>query len=288
MYIQWFPGHMTKAMRMMEKNLSLVDSVVYVLDSRAIASCKNPLFERLIGGKVALYVFNKCDLVEDKDLIAWENKFRTEGKAFVRSVGISGDCSKVVEGIKTVASYKIDRFKEKGADVSVRTMVVGVPNSGKSTIINAACRRAKTITGDRPGVTRGKQWVTIGSVDFLDTPGTLWGKFEDQTIAHHLAYIGSIRDEVLDVSELACDLIEELKVLCPEALLSRYFICELPETPAEMLEAIASARGCLTKGGVVDYERAARILLDDFRKGRLGKIMLEKAETEPLRLKINC
>lgn len=285
MYIQWFPGHMTKAIRMMEENLRLVDAVVYVLDARAVKSCINPLFQKLIAGKPALFVFNKCDLVEARELDGWERSFAAEGRVTARSVGISGDCSRVVAGVKAVAAAKLDRFREKGASVNVRTMVVGVPNSGKSTIINAMCGKAKTVTGDRPGVTRGKQWVSIDGIDLLDTPGTLWGKFEDQTVAHHLAYIGSIREEVLDVAELACDFAAELKAEYPEALLSRYFLPELAETPAEILEQIAEARGCKARGGAPDYDRAARLLLDDFRKGRLGKIMLEKAESGILRIK---
>lgn len=285
MYIQWFPGHMTKAIRLMEDNLRLVDAVVYVLDARAVKSCLNPLFRKLVAGKPALYVFNKCDLVEPRDLDGWERAFAAEGKTTVRSVGISGDCSKVVAGVKAVAAAKLDRFREKGAEVNVRTMVVGVPNSGKSTIINAVCGRAKTVTGDRPGVTRGKQWVSIDGIDLLDTPGTLWGKFEDQTVAHHLAYIGSIRDEVLDVAELACDFAAELKEEYPDALLSRYFLPELADTPSDILVQIAEARGCKARGGEPDYDRAARILIDDFRKGRLGKLMLEKAESGVLRLK---
>ena len=285
MYIKWFPGHMTKAIRMMEENLRLVDAVVYVLDARAVKSCINPLFQKLIAGKPALFVFNKCDLVETRELDGWERSFAAEGRITARSVGISGGCSRVVAGVKAVAAAKLDGFRVKGASVNGRTMVVGVPNSGKSTIINAVCGKAKTVTGDRPGVTRGKQWVSIDGIDLLDTPGTLWGKFEDQTVAHHLAYIGSIREEVLDVAELACDFAAELKAEYPEALLSRYFLPELAETPAEILEQIAEARGCKARGGAPDYDRAARLLLDDFRKGRLGKIMLEKAESGILRIK---
>ncbi len=275
MNIQWFPGHMTKAIRMMEENLRLVDALIYVIDARAVASCINPLFSRLTSGKRVLYVFNKCDLVEPSDLARWCDSFKREGKDFVKAVGVSGDCSQIVAGLKAVMRDKLEKYAKKGANVSVRAMVVGVPNSGKSTIINSMIKRAKAVTGDRPGVTRGKQWLSVDGVDFLDTPGTLWGKFEDQTVAHHLAYIGSIKDDILDVFELACDFAQELNDLCPSAFERRYGITELEETPYGLLEEIARKRGFKQRADELDTERAAKTLIDDFRKGRLGRIMLE-------------
>lgn len=155
-------------------------------------------------------------------------------------------------------------------------MVVGVPNSGKSTIINAMVKKAKAVTGDRPGVTRGKQWLSTDNVDFLDTPGTLWGKFEDQRVAHHLAYIGSIREDILDVSELCFDFIDEMKKIYPDALKNRYNLGELSDDTLQIFEQIAMARGFKLKGNQPDYERTAKTVIDDFRKGKLGKIMLEK------------
>ena len=174
MNIQWFPGHMTKAIRMMEDNLRFVDALIYVIDARAVSSCINPLFAKLTSGKKVLYVFNKCDLVEQGDLALWCAEFKRRGMRYVKAVGTSGDCSQIVAGLKAVMSDKIEKYAKKGANVSVRAMVVGVPNSGKSTIINAMIKRAKAVTGDRPGVTRGKQWLSVDGVDFLDTPGTLW------------------------------------------------------------------------------------------------------------------
>ena len=155
-------------------------------------------------------------------------------------------------------------------------MVVGVPNSGKSTIINSMVGKAKAVTGDRPGVTRGKQWLSIDGVDFLDTPGTLWGKFEDQKVAHHLAYIGSIRDDILDTGDLCFDFLEEIKETYPTNLMERYNLKELPESTLEIMDAIALSRGYKMRGGDVDYDRTARTVIDDFRKGRLGKIILER------------
>lgn len=276
---------MTKAIRMMEDNLRLVDALIYVIDSRAVYSCNNPLFDKLIAGKRVLYVFNKCDLVEPRDLEPWCAKFAREGKPFVKAVGTSGDCADIVAGLKKAASDKLERFGGRGANVSVRAMVVGVPNSGKSTVINAMCKRAGAVTGNRPGVTRGKQWMSIDGVDFLDTPGTLWGKFEDDAVAHHLAYIGSIRDEVLDAGELVYDFIDEIKGEYGAAIAARYNIDALPEDTLRIFDAIALSRGFKVKGGEPDYERTAKCVLDDFRKGRLGKIMLEKVKTGGLTLK---
>ena len=276
MNIQWFPGHMTKAIRMMEDNLRLVDALIYVIDARAVYSCNNPLFDKLLAGKKVLYVFNKCDLVEKSDLDAWCRKFQDEGKPFVKAIGTSGDCSQIVAGLKAVVADKIDKYAKKGANVSVRAMVVGVPNSGKSTIINSMVKKAKAVTGDRPGVTRGKQWLSVDNVDFLDTPGTLWGKFEDQTVAHHLAYIGSIRDDILDEGELCYDFLAELKEKYPENLKSRYGLEELPEDTLEIFDKIALVRGFKMKGNQIDYMRTAKMIIDEFRKGKLGKIMLEK------------
>lgn len=275
MNIQWFPGHMTKAIRMMEDNLRFVDALIYVIDARAVMSCINPLFARLTSGKRVLYVFNKCDLVEQKDLSAWCAEFKKRDMPYVKAVGTSGDCSQIVAGLKTVMSDKLEKYAKKGANISVRAMVVGVPNSGKSTIINAMIKRAKAVTGDRPGVTRGKQWLSVDGIDFLDTPGTLWGKFEDQKAAHHLAYIGSIKDDILDAVELASDFAEELKVLAPEGMRRRYSIDESAVTGYDIIMQIALRRGFKLRADALDLERAAKTLIDDFRKGRLGKIMLE-------------
>ncbi len=276
MNIQWFPGHMTKAIRMMEENLRLVDALIYVIDTRAVYSCDNPLFNKLLQGKKVLYVFNKCDLVEKSDLDLWCKEFEGQGKPYVKAIGTSGDCSQIVAGLKRVVADKIEKYAQKGANISVRAMVVGVPNSGKSTIINAMVKKAKAVTGDRPGVTSGKQWLSVDNVDFLDTPGTLWGKFEDQKVAHHLAYIGSIREDILDVSELAFDFIDEMKTLYPDSLKTRYNLDVLSEETIDVFEQIAMSRGFKLKGNQPDYERTAKMIIDEFRKGKLGKIMLEK------------
>lgn len=267
---------MTKAIRMMEENLRLVDALIYVIDSRAVYSCANPLLDKLITGKRVLYVFNKCDLVDKNDLDRWMDTYKKFGKPCVKVVGTSGDCREIVAKLKEIMSDKLTHYSGKGANVSVRAMVVGVPNSGKSTIINSMIGKAKAVTGDRPGVTRGKQWLSIDGVDFLDTPGTLWGKFDDQTVAHHLAYIGSIRDEILDTGDLAYDFLEEVSKTYPDNILARYGLDEIPDTTIELFDKIALSRGFKIKGGEIDYDRTARTILDDFRKGRLGLICLEK------------
>lgn len=277
MLIQWFPGHMTKAIRMMEDNLRLVDALIYVIDARAVSSCINPVFNRLISGKKVLFVFNKCDLVDPADIDGWCERFAAEGKAYVKAVGTSGDCSQIVAGLKKVTAAKIDKYAAKGANISVRAMVVGVPNSGKSTIINAMIKKAKAVTGDRPGVTRGKQWLSVDGIDFLDTPGTLWSKFDDQKVAHHLAYIGSIKDDILDAEELCLDFIDEVRELYPACLSDRYGI-KCDRSALDALYAIAEKRGYKQKGGDLDTERTARMIIDEFRKGKLGKISLEFAQ----------
>ncbi len=260
----------------MEENLRLVDALIYVVDARAIASCKSPVFDRLLAGKRVLYVINKCDLVKEEDILAWERDFEERGLKCVRAVGTSGDCSQIVRGLKQVAADKLEKYAAKGAKVSVRAMVVGVPNSGKSTIINSMIKKAKAVTGDRPGVTRGKQWLSVDGVDFLDTPGTLWSKFTDQRVAHHLAYIGSIKDDVLDMCELALDFAEEVLTIAPTAFDERYGVHVEGKDSVSAFEDILLAKRFLLKGGEYDRERTARMIIDDFRKGRLGKIMLER------------
>lgn len=277
MNIQWFPGHMTKAVRMMQENAALCDVLIYVLDSRAILSCKNPMFSDLIKNKPVIYVFNKSDLVKNADLDLWCKNFEQENKTFVRAVGTSGECSQIVVAIKTVMKDVIERYKAKGVKKSLRAMVVGVPNTGKSTLINSMRKKASAKSGNKPGVTRGKQWLALDDhIDLLDTPGTLWGKFENQQIAKHLAYIGSIRDEVLDITELAVELISELRNEYSDDIALRYGIKELADDASDIMHQIASARAYKLRGDEPDIDRCARAIIDDFRKGKFGKIMLEK------------
>lgn len=277
MLIQWFPGHMTKAIRMMEENVKLVDCLIYVLDARCVAASFNPSLNKIAGNKPILYVINKADLVERADLNKWIAQLKDEQKTVVVTNSANGNTSKVVDGLRSLNSELIARYQAKGANRSIRAMVVGIPNSGKSTLVNSLCGSKRTITGDRPGVTRGKQWVVLAKgIELLDTPGTLWPSFENQTHALHLAFVGSINEDVLNIEELAIEMLATLKVLAPNALKERYKLTELVDDNHVLLEQIAKKRGFLLKGGVIDTERLCRAVIDDFRKQKFGKIMLEQ------------
>ena len=276
MVIQWFPGHMTKAIRGMEKDIKLVDLVIYVLDARAPFSCVNPEFAKLIGDKPIIYVLNKGDLADDKETNKWVSYFTTENTACIILNSTQSNSAKILtDKIKALLQKKIQKYDSKGISMINRAMVLGVPNSGKSTLINNFCGKYKAITGDKPGVTKGTQWLRIGDIELLDTPGTLWPSFENTDVARNLAYIGSIRDEVLDISELALDFIAKIRERYPQSLVKRYNI-SLDGEPVEVLEKICNSRKFVIRGGEVDWERGSRALLDDFRKGRLGRITLDK------------
>ncbi|MEG1985538.1 MAG: ribosome biogenesis GTPase YlqF [Clostridia bacterium] len=277
MSIQWFPGHMFKAVKLIEANLKIVDAVIYVIDSRAVSACINPSFDSLIKNKPILYCFSKIDMVEQPDIKKWYEDFDKRGLNYVASNSTGGhDSVAVMRKLRELMSEKTERYREKGVSTPIRSMVIGIPNSGKSTLINSLCGGKKTLTGDRPGITRNKQWLAVESgIDMLDTPGTLWPKLEDQKIAKDLAFIGSIRDDIIDTNDLALDLIDYLMRNHFEKLKERYGISELGETPLLVYEQIAASRGYLLKGAEVDYDRAGHALIDDFRKQRIGKIMLE-------------
>ena len=276
MIIQWFPGHMTKALRMMEKELKAVDVIVYVLDSRAPFSCVNPKLNNLVGNKPVIYVFNKADLADDRKIDSWMKYFSEKGKCIKLNSVQSGTAKKIESAMLELMKEKIDRKKEKNIKAFIRGMILGVPNSGKSTIINNMCKKGKTQTGNKPGVTRGKQWVTLDSgIEMLDTPGTLWPAFNNSYVAQHLAYIGSIRNEVLDIPELSIEFIKEIMEMYPDVLPDKYKIEVKDNTPLEILEKICKARGYMLKGAEYDYDRASVALINDFRKSKLGKITLE-------------
>lgn len=274
--INWFPGHMTKSLRQMEATLSLADVIIYVLDSRAAFSCMNPVFDEMIASKPIVYVLNKADLVPTSAVRAWQSKLSTgRSVASVVDATTSGSTKNIIGSVKMLAQNKLDKYKNKGIKASLRGMVIGVPNCGKSTLINNFCGKAKAITGNRPGVTRGKQWVRVNdSLELLDTPGTLYPKLSNETVARHLAYIGSIKDEVTDTFALTCAFLEELNEIAPQALVDRYKTPFLQDSLAT-LNQIAKNRGFVIRGGEFDIERAQSAVIDDFRKGRLGKIMLD-------------
>ncbi len=276
MIINWFPGHMNRSLREMEEKIRLVDAVVYVLDSRAPFSCINPELDRISEGKPVVYVLNKADLVEAADLSCWIARLSGSGKYALKLDSTATNASKVLaEKLREVCADKIAKKKARGINAVIRAMVIGVPNSGKSTLINNLCGKAKTLTGNKAGVTRGQQWVRVTPyLEMLDTPGTLYPKLDDRTVALDLAFIGSIRDEVLDMYGLAAELV---KRLAPSGAIERRYGVVPSADEHETLTDIARARGFLVKGGETDDERAAYAVIDDFRKGRMGKIILEKA-----------
>lgn len=275
--IQWFPGHMTKALRMMEENMKLCDGVVYVLDARAPFACINKKLNQIINNKPILYLLNKADLVERSDINAVQAKLADENVRVLPTVGTTlKDGKSVYNAIIDIFKEKIEAKKAKGIKKVVRVMVCGIPNTGKSTVINSLSGKKQAQTGDKAGVTKGKQWIKLYDIELLDTPGTMPPSFENQTYAHHLAYIGSINDAILDMESLALDFIEEMTQNHGGVLSAKYGVDEsLP--PLQIFEGIAKARGFLLRGGEFDYERCSRAIFDDFRKGRIGKVCLEKS-----------
>lgn len=275
-HLQWFPGHMTAAMRMMEDNLKAVDGVMIVLDARAPRASLNSKLDKLFVNKKVLYVLNKSDLVETSAVKCTVSEFTAEGK---ETVSVSAMDKRAVDllynRLFTLLKEKLDRNKEKGIFKPIRIMVAGIPNTGKSTIINALSGGKKAITGNKAGVTKGKQWVRLRELELLDTPGTMPPAFDNQVLAKHLAYIGSMNDANIDFNDLAYELLSELKVKYPELLKSKYGIEDLDIPTLELFEKICVRRGFLRRGGEYDYERCATAIIDDFRKGRIGKIILD-------------
>lgn len=280
MLIQWYPGHMTKAFRLMEKEIKIVDVILYVLDSRAPFSCVNPKFESLIGDKPIIYVFNKVDMADSVKVDEWVKYFSKDGKykCIILDSTASGSGKKIESTIRLVLKDKIEKYKLKNINTTLRAMVIGVPNCGKSTLINNLCGKAKTVTGNKPGVTKGKQWVKIASgIELLDMPGTLWPSFDNVNVAKHLAYIGSIREEVLDIPELAMEFIKDIRKLDKSILENRFgIVIEDDDENLEVLEKICTARKFLVRGGDYDYDRGCATIISDFKTGRMGKITLEK------------
>ena len=279
MLIQWYPGHMTKAFRLMEKEIKIVDVILYVLDSRAPFSCVNPKFETLIGNKPIIYVFNKVDMADKDKVDEWAKYFskNNTNKCIMLDSTASGSGKKIESAIRLVLKDKIEKYKQKNINATLRAMVIGVPNCGKSTLINNLCGKAKTVTGNKPGVTKGKQWVKIASgIELLDMPGTLWPSFDNTKVAKHLAYIGSIREEVLDIPELAMEFIKDMRAMDKTILESRFNISiDEEDENLEVLEKICQSRRFLVRGGDYDYDRGCLAIVSDFKQGKMGNITLE-------------
>lgn len=280
MNVQWYPGHMTKARRQMQEDIKLIDLIIELVDARVPLSSRNPDIDELGKNKSRLILLNKADLADERQNEAWKEYFQKKGYFVVKVDSRSGSGMKMIQNvIQEACKEKIERDRRRGIkNRPIRAMVVGIPNVGKSTFINTFAGKACAKTGNKPGVTKGKQWIRLNKgVELLDTPGILWPKFEDQEVGIRLAYIGSIKDDVLNMEELSLSLINYLRIKYQGVLEKRYGIPE-EGTSLEVMEAIARARGCLKKGEELDYGKTAGILFDDFRSGRLGRITLEWVE----------
>lgn len=280
MNIQWYPGHMTKAKRQMQEDIKLIDLLIELLDARVPLSSRNPEIDRLGQGKYRLILLNKADLADEKKTQQWKDYFQECGYGVIALDSRSrGGMKKIMDTIMEVCAEKIERDRKRGIkNRPVRAMVVGIPNVGKSTFINSFAGKACAKTGNKPGVTKGKQWIRLNkNVELLDTPGILWPKFEDQKTALHLACIGAIKDDLLILEELAAEVLQILEETYPGMVEERYQIKE-EMALAEQLTEIASVRGCIKRGNELDTEKAAALIIDEFRSGVLGKISLEVPE----------
>lgn len=280
MNYQWYPGHMTKAKRQMQEDIKLIDLIIELVDARIPVSSRNPDIDELGKNKARLILLNKSDLADERRNTEWMEYFEGKGFHAVKVNSRSGAGLKAIQGIvQDACKEKIERDRRRGIlNRPVRAMVVGIPNVGKSTFINSYAGRACAKTGNKPGVTKGKQWIRLGKgLELLDTPGILWPKFEDQSVGLKLAMIGSIKDEILNTEELAIELLKKLTADYPGILAQRYEIQESADA-VQMLEGVAKNRGCLLKGGSLDYTKASQILLEEFRNGKIGRITLETPE----------
>lgn len=276
----WYPGHMTKAKRMMQEDIKFNDIVIELIDARIPMSSRNPDIDDLAKNKYRLILLNKSDLADERVTVKWVEFFEKQGIKVIKLDSRQRSGMKSVNNaILEVCKEKIERDRKRGIiNRPVRAMIVGIPNVGKSTFINSFAGKACAKTGNKPGVTKGKQWIRLNkTVELLDTPGILWPKFDNEKIANDLAFIGSINDQILNLTELSLKFIESIKNDYAGIFTSRYDI-EETDDGVTMLGDIAIARGCLKKGGEPDYDKAAALIFDDFRSGKLGKISIEKPE----------
>ncbi len=279
MAINWFPGHMKKTQREIKENLKVVDAVIEIRDARIPKSSANPDIDKLVGNKPRLILLNKSDLTESKVTREWMKSLTKDNVKVLEVNCLKGSgLQKIKPALNELLKEKHDRLREKGLKtIMTRVMVVGIPNVGKSTFINKMARNNIAQTGDRPGVTKSKRWIkTSMDVEMLDTPGVLWPKFEDDETALNLAFTGAIKDEIMDIEDLAYRLVERLQQYYKDELMERYKIDTIYDNPLETLDAIAIKRGAIMKGREIDYNRIAVILLDEFRGGKIGKISLER------------
>lgn len=277
--INWFPGHMNKTLKQMQQDSKICDCFIYILDSRCPKSCINPEFVKVIGNKPIIFVLNKSDLVQNSDLDKFKKYFNQQGYNCISlNATISGSSKIIINTIKSVFKDRLEKNKEKNVNFIIRAMILGIPNSGKSTIVNNLCGKARATTGNRAGVTRNKQWVKLDNyIEVMDTPGVLLPNFENEEYAYNLAITGAVKDEILNLYDIASALIDRLKKLnLIDVLNSKYGVDIINSTlNIEIIKAIGKKRGCILKGGDIDFDRTAKLLLTDFRAGKLGKICLE-------------
>ncbi|GAA0861266.1 ribosome biogenesis GTPase YlqF [Paraclostridium tenue] len=278
LHINWYPGHMKKTKELVKNNLKLVDVVVELLDARIPFSSRNPDIDRFVGDKPRVVVLNKSDISDPNKLNQWVDYYKKRGIKAIPVDTLKGKgINKIIEECKNETKEKMEALVKKGRiERPIRIMIVGIPNVGKSSLINKLTGRKSTQTGDKPGVTKGKQWVKLkGNLELLDTPGILWPKFEDEEVALKLAFCRAIKDEVLDVDTLGLRLIEKLMEIEPEKLKERYKLNELGQKPLETMEMIGVKRGLILRRNELDYTRIATTVLNEFRDGKIGRITLE-------------
>lgn len=279
MTIQWFPGHMAKARRQVTEKLALIDVVIELLDARLPLSSRNPMIDEIVSEKPRLILLNKADLADEKATEEWMGYFRGLGIRTLPIDALSGKgVNKLPELCRELASDMLAKRTEKGMQArAIRIMILGIPNVGKSSLINRLSKRAVAQTGDRPAVTKAQQWVKMGdTLELLDTPGILWPKFEDQMVGLRLAASGAIKDELIDFTEIALFVIAYMMHYYPERLVERFKLKALPADKVAMLEEIGKKRGCLVSGGEIDYDKAGEIFLRELRSGKLGRVTLER------------
>jgi ribosome biogenesis GTPase A len=278
--IQWFPGHMAKTRKLLAENLKLVDVVIELFDARIPSSSKNPEIDAIVNNKPRIAALNKADLADEAVSKEWTKWYNSRGYTVIFIDSIKGTgINQLKAALRGMMKERLERDRAKGRIFRpIRTMVVGIPNVGKSSFINKIAGKASAATGDRPGVTRGKQWIRINEeIELLDTPGILWPKFDDDIVALNLAFTGAIKDEIMDTIEIAAALLERLSVTYPANLMARFKLPTLEgQTGAMLLKTAGKNRGCIVAGGEIDFKRISIIVLDEFRGGKIGRITLEK------------
>jgi ribosome biogenesis GTPase A len=278
MAIQWYPGHMAKARRQVQEKLSQIDVVIEIVDARTPLSSRNPMIEELVEQKPRLVLLNKADLADPEMTKRWLEYFETEfSKSLVIDAQRGKGMNKIPEAVRSLAAPLLEKWKRKGINPrALRTLILGIPNVGKSTVINKLAGKKIANIGDKPGVTKKQQWIKVGGeMELLDTPGILWPKFEDEEVGYRLALTGAIKEEIFDFQDTVVFFLKFMKEYYPHLLQQRYDLEELPEDVVELFDAVGKRRGCLVAGGLIDYDRVAEIIFRDFRHGKFGPVTLE-------------